>query len=78
MKLPKTTTIGGRIQYLRVLRGLTQFDLAMCLPVPIHEMTVSSWERGESQPRPTRLAQLAEALKTTVPWLATGRGVKPT
>lgn len=77
MDLPKTTTIGGRIQYLRLLRGMTQFDLAMCLPVPIHVMTVGGWERGLYEPRPTRLAQLAKALKTSVPWLAEGKGKTP-
>lgn len=77
MELPGIETFPQRLHYLRVLRGLTQFDLAMRLPVPVNEQTVSRWERGETEPRESRLAQLATALKTTVPWLAEGRGPIP-
>ena len=75
--MPGIETLPDRLRYLRVLRGMTQFDLAMRLPVPISEMTVSRWERGETEPRPTRLAHLAAALQTTVPWLAEGKGPLP-
>jgi transcriptional regulator with XRE-family HTH domain len=61
-----------------MLRGMTQFDLAMKLPVPIHVLTVASWERGESEPRSSRIASLAEALGTSVPWLVAGQGETPT
>lgn len=77
MDLPDTSTLPGRLQYSRILRGFTQFELAMRLPVPIHEQTISRWECGTSEPRPTRMAQLAEALKVTVPWLAEGKGPLP-
>ena len=78
MELPAINTFPGRLKYLRVLRGLTQYTLAMRLPVPTHEMTISKWERGETEPRPTRLAQLAQALGVSVPWLAEGTGATPT
>lgn len=75
--LPKIDSFPNRLRYARLVRGLTQFDLAMCLPLPVHEQTVGSWERGESEPRPRHLKNLAAALKVTVPWLAEGKGNPP-
>lgn len=77
MKLPETKTFALRLRYARVLRGLTQFDLAMRLPVPISEQTVGRWEREESEPRESRLVHIARALQVPLIWLAEGKGQAP-
>lgn len=77
MKLPPTKTFAERLRYARVLRGVTQFDLAMRLPLPISEQTVGRWERGESEPRPSRLAHIATALRVPLAWLVEGKGPGP-
>lgn len=75
MILPNTSTFSGRIKYLRILRGLTQAELAT--RISTHKMTVYKWERGATEPRPTNLSVLAVTLGTTVPWLAEGKGEQP-
>jgi len=77
LRLPPTKTIGQRIKYLRMLRGLTQFELAMKLPVPIHVLTVSRWERDAGGPKPSCVGKLAEIFNAPVLWLVEGKGPAP-
>lgn len=59
-----TNTLGDRIAALRRQRGLTQEELAIRLNMT--PQAVSKWERGVGLPDITVLAQLAQALGTTV------------
>lgn len=77
LKLPPQTTFAGRLRFARVLRGYTQFDLAMRLPLPITEQTVGRWERAEAEPRESRLAHIAKALAVPLTWLVEGKGTAP-
>ena len=77
MKLPPTKTFADRIKHLRVLRGFTQAQLARACDPRINVTTVSSWERGNHEPRMSRIAPLAKALGATVLWLAEGKGPLP-
>jgi DNA-binding transcriptional regulator YiaG len=36
---------------IRVAAGLTQAELASCLPAPVHRETVARWEAGVRTPR---------------------------
>ncbi len=63
MKQP-TSTLGERIAALRRERGMTQEELAIRLNIT--PQAVSKWERGVGLPDITVLAQLAQALDTTV------------
>jgi len=52
------------IQYYRILRGLTQGELA--LKIGEQQPHISRWEAGNTQPNSTNLARLADALNVTV------------
>lgn len=59
-----TSTLGERIAVLRRESGMTQEELALRLNIT--PQAVSKWERGVGLPDITVLAQLAQALGTTV------------
>lgn len=77
VQLPETTTLGNRLKYLRLLRGMSQQDLARRLSPRVHIQTVSAWETGANEPRRKRIAQIASVLKAPVPWLVEGKGDIP-
>lgn len=64
-------TLGSRLRELREAKGLKQREVAA--EVGIDQMQISRWERGITKPHnPEHLAQLAEALGTTVDYLLRG------
>ena len=64
-------TLGERVRRLRQSRGLTQSALGKL--VGMSQQTVHTIEQGDSQ-RPRRLPELAQALGTSVDYLAYGTG----
>lgn len=54
-------TIGAKIRDARVARGMTQEELASA--VSVSRSTLSSWERGRTQPDLESLARLSELLQ---------------
>lgn len=64
-------TLGERVRRLRQSRGLTQAALGKL--VGMSQQTVHTIEQGDSQ-RPRRLPELAQALGTSVDFLAYGTG----
>lgn len=63
-------TIGERIRIARKRAGLNQAALAVRLGVT--QPAVANWESGVHDPRRVVLAKLAEALGTSLDWLADG------
>ena len=63
-------TIGERISDLRKRHKISQLQLARMMDVS--RQAVSKWENDLSAPDTLRLIQLAEALDTSVDFLATG------
>ena len=63
-------TIGERISDLRKQHKISQLQLARMMDVS--RQAVSKWENDLSAPDTLRLIQLAEALDTSVDFLATG------
>lgn len=63
--------LGRRIRATRILRGLTQQDLAEM--VHVDRTTVTAWELAHRKPDPVDLGRLADALGTTIDWMVTGR-----
>lgn len=59
-----TDRLGSVIQRLRHDKQITQSELAAAVGAHGHK-EVSQWERGEVEPRLSRLLQIAEALGTT-------------
>lgn len=59
-----TVKIGRKIAELRKGKNLTQFELADAMGVSFQ--AVSNWERGNSMPDISKLAELSEILGTTV------------
>ena len=55
----------NRIKRARLIRGITQTELAEELGVSV--VTVSKWELNRSFPRAKRLKKVADVLHTTVP-----------
>lgn len=53
-----------RLKELRLLRNLTQDELAKSLK--IRRSTVAMWESGKSMPRSDKLQQLAEILGCSI------------
>lgn len=53
-----------RLKELRLLRNLTQYELAKSLN--IKRSTVAMWELGKSMPRSDKLQQLAEILGCSI------------
>ncbi|MFA0098524.1 helix-turn-helix domain-containing protein, partial [Vibrio splendidus] len=60
-------TIGYRIKKLRLNKDLSQQELANL--VGVTNVSVSQWERGETEPRGKQLPKLCQALSTTIDWL---------
>ncbi|NWG70114.1 MAG: helix-turn-helix domain-containing protein [Parvularculaceae bacterium] len=69
-RLPVLTSIGERIRQARKAKGLNQAELALRLGVS--QPTVANWEAGVHDPRRLMLAKLAEALGTSLEYLAQG------
>jgi transcriptional regulator with XRE-family HTH domain len=69
-RLPALTTIGERIRQARKSQGLNQAELALRLGVS--QPSVANWESGVHDPRRLMLAKLAEALDTSLDYLAEG------
>jgi transcriptional regulator with XRE-family HTH domain len=69
--ITKTEFIGQRIKIAREGIRLDRKKLAeiMCLSVSI----IGKWERGNSNPSTAHLIKLAEVLKVSFDWLATGK-----
>jgi transcriptional regulator with XRE-family HTH domain len=65
------TMIGFRIKTARVQRQLSQSDLAEI--VGVKQPSVSSWERGDTDPTMDNLAMIANSLRVSIEWL--GRGI---
>ena len=59
-----TVKIGKKIAELRKSKDMTQFELADAMGVSFQ--AVSNWERGNSMPDISKLAELSEILGTTV------------
>ena len=57
---PEALQFGLRLRHLRVVKGLSQSDVAQQLGV--RTPSVSGWETGRARPKPDRLAALAEVL----------------
>ena len=67
--------LGNRIRARRAELGLTQKDLADACKVK--QASVSAWERGDTLGvRPENLYLAARKLRTSMEWLATGRGAQ--
>ncbi|KKL23651.1 hypothetical protein LCGC14_2423220 [marine sediment metagenome] len=69
-------TIGKRIRYARIIRGLSQNDLARRVGV-YGGSNVCSWEVGGRSPTPSTGKKLADALDCSPGWLLFGEGEKP-
>lgn len=67
---PALNSIGDRIRYARKSAGLNQAALAA--RVGVTQPAVANWESGVHDPRRMMLAKLAEALSTSLEWLAEG------
>jgi len=63
-------SIGDRIRHARKAAGLNQTELAE--RVGVSQPSVANWESGVHDPRRVMLAKLAEALGTSLDWLADG------
>lgn len=63
-------TLGSRVLSRRKELGLTQREAAKRTQVA--HVTISQWERDETQPTGTRLFALAKALQCTPTWLMFG------
>lgn len=65
--------VGVRLRHARKLRGFTQQELAKNSGVK--QATISELETGESKsPVGTNLVSLAQSLRVSAEWLASGRG----
>jgi len=64
------TTLGQRVLARRKELGLTQRAAAKL--VKVAHVTISQWERDETQPAGTRLFALAKALQCNPTWLLFG------
>jgi transcriptional regulator with XRE-family HTH domain len=70
---PMVRDMGMRLRHARKLRGLTQVELAKASGVK--QATISELETGESRsPWGTNLVALAQSLKVSSDWLASGKG----
>lgn len=65
--------VGVRLRHARKLRGMTQQELAKSSGVT--QASISEVETGESKsPVGTNLIKLAQSLKVSAEWLASGKG----
>lgn len=67
---PAVSTIGERIRQARKAAGLNQAGLAN--RIGVSQPAIANWESGVHDPRRLMLAKLAEALATSLDWLAEG------
>lgn len=67
---PIKTTVAKNIVRLRQASGMTQAELAAKLNYS--DKAVSKWERGESLPDVTVLAQIADLFQVSLDWLVRG------
>lgn len=74
MIIPDISTMANRLRRARLLRGMSQCDLAASLSV--HRLTVTRWERT-GRLNPENLPRVAEALGVSALWIATGEGPEP-
>jgi transcriptional regulator with XRE-family HTH domain len=65
--------LGERLKYLREKAGYTQGFLADFLNLKV-KASISSYEKGTSEPTITSIIKLAELYKADVRWLLTGEG----
>jgi transcriptional regulator with XRE-family HTH domain len=72
-----TDGIARRIKQARLAYGLSQGDLANAMGNTTRE-AISQWESGKYEPKPERIARLAEILHVTAAFLITGKGQPPT
>lgn len=63
-------SIGDRIRYARKEAGLNQADLAE--RVGVSQPAVANWESGVHDPRRVMLAKIADILRVSPEWLASG------
>ena len=68
--LKEARSIGERIRDARKAAGLSQADLARLIGVS--QPAIATWESGVHDPRRVVLAKLADALSTSLEWLAAG------
>ena len=65
--------IGQRIKQLRVMKGLTQEELADMISVSVQ--TISTAERGRKALRPENIAKISRALRCTTDYILIGKNV---
>jgi transcriptional regulator with XRE-family HTH domain len=65
-------TFAQRFKEARLEKGLSQSDVARYFK--LSREAVSQWERGQSQPPPERMSELARFLGRSLEWLALNRG----
>ena len=68
--------LGERMRQARLAAGLSLEDLASRLQQPVSKQALSKYEKGASQPSPSRLADLATALNVRVSTLLAEPGVE--
>lgn len=65
-------TFGDRVKQARVLKGLSQRDVAKRMDCS--EQQISHWERGVKKPQLENASALASALEVDLQWLISGEG----
>lgn len=68
-------TLGGRLSAARDAAGVSVADLANRVGVKLESLL--AWESDRSEPRPTRLVEVAGILGVSPMWLMTGYGSGP-
>lgn len=68
-------TLGGRLSMARDAAGLSLPDVAN--RVGVRRDTLLAWEADRSEPRPSKLVDLAGILGVSPMWLMTGLGAGP-
>jgi transcriptional regulator with XRE-family HTH domain len=71
---PQNTNIGDRITQSRKILGLSSAKIAK--QMNLSRSMCSQWERGISNPSTAHLIKLAEVLRVSFEWLATGKESK--
>lgn len=70
--LPSLPSIGERIRFVRMVKGITQEELAA--RVGVSRATINYAEKGKSHPNGATATALAKALDCNHFWLVTGAG----
>ncbi len=68
----EVSTIAQRIRTARVVRGMTQAELAVAIRLDVRN--VSRWETGLGGPRASSVKRLTKALRIAPIWLLRGEG----